>query len=106
MVSPSLRDLLWRGGSARAAIGSHAPYLVEGVLLMHFGRCAQDAPALRIKEQFVAAMKDIEAKIEARNAAGTSVMRSRADGGLPYELLIPSSGKGVTGRGIPYSISI
>ena len=51
-------------------------------------------------------MQGIEAQIEVRNTSGTSVVRTRADGGLPYELMIPSSDKGITGRGIPYSISI
>ena len=83
-----------------------APNLVEGVLLTRFVRCAQDAAAIKVQQQFVKEMQSIEAKIEALNASGTSVVRSRKDGGLPYELLIPSSDKGVTGRGIPYSISI
>ena len=58
-------------------------------------------------------MQDAEATIAQRNLAGTaSVARSLAKAGLPYNYLMPSSPQqpaghpNITGRGIPYSISI
>jgi hypothetical protein len=56
-------------------------------------------------------MKAAEATIDQRNS-GESVARSVETGGLPYNYLIPSSTDqpdtlpNITGRGIPYSISI
>jgi len=66
----------------------------------------------------VADIKAAEGIIKQRNAADTpSLARSLADGGLPYNYLMPSSPAqtqqarddlepNITGRGIPYSISI
>ena len=71
----------------------------------------QDAAALKLHKAFVADMKAAENTIAQRNA-GTSVARSVTAGGLPYNYLIPSSPEmpdgfpNITGRGIPYSISI
>jgi hypothetical protein len=48
----------------------------------------------------------IEPEIERRNADPANISRSRAAKGLPYTLLYPSSGPGVTMQGVPYSISI
>ena len=56
-------------------------------------------------------MKAAEEAIAGRNA-GNSVARSPASAGLPYNYLVPSSPQlpndvpNITGRGIPYSISI
>ena len=58
-------------------------------------------------EKFKNAIDGIEEDIAKRNAdpnAGPAVNPDR--GGMPYTLLAPSSAKGVTGRGVPYSISI
>ena len=60
---------------------------------------------------FVKAMKDAEVTIDGRNA-GNSVARKVSSGGLPYNYLIfsspdqPARYPNITGRGIPYSISI
>jgi len=78
----------------------------------------QDGEALKLHRAFVAAMQAAEAAINQRNSAGTaSVARSLAKAGLPYNYLMPSSPAqtqeqrdnlepNITGRGIPYSISI
>jgi hypothetical protein len=49
---------------------------------------------------------DSERIIAERNASASSVVRNPAKNGLPYMYLIPSSSPGITGRGVPYSISI
>ncbi|XP_058078910.1 linoleate 13S-lipoxygenase 3-1, chloroplastic-like [Magnolia sinica] len=55
--------------------------------------------------KFSAEIQKIEEKIHRRNAE--SELKNRCGAGvLPYELLAPSSGPGVTGRGVPNSISI
>ena len=56
--------------------------------------------------QFVEKMAEAEALINFRNSAGKSRARSPASDGLPYNYLLPSSGPDITGRGVPYSISI
>lgn len=54
---------------------------------------------------FVMDMRRIEKEIERRNS--DSKLRNRCGAGVsPYELLMPSSEPGVTGRGVPNSISI
>ncbi len=59
----------------------------------------------------MADMEAAETTIAERNA-GNSVARSLATAGLPYNYLVPSSPEmpagyaNITGRGIPYSISI
>lgn len=56
-------------------------------------------------EEFAAEMERIEEEIGRRN--GDSEKRHRCGAGvLGYELLVPSSGPGVTARGVPNSISI
>lgn len=56
-------------------------------------------------KEFAAEMERIEEEIRRRN--GDSGRRNRCGAGvLPYELLLPSSGPGVTARGVPNSISI
>ncbi len=58
----------------------------------------------------MAAMEALEADIEARNADPARWTRYGLQPGtagpLPYTLLMPSSGAGVTMRGVPYSVSI
>ncbi|WCJ18986.1 lipoxygenase 2 [Euphorbia peplus] len=56
-------------------------------------------------ERFRARMKDVEGIIDERNH--NPDLRNRSGVGVvPYELLKPSSKEGVTGRGVPTSISI
>ncbi|KAF2303329.1 hypothetical protein GH714_016762 [Hevea brasiliensis] len=55
--------------------------------------------------KFSMEIKKIEKEIERRNA--DPKLSNRCGPGIaPYELLLPSSGPGVTGRGVPNSISI
>lgn len=55
--------------------------------------------------EFSAEIRQIEETIERRNAEAG--LRNRCGAGvIPYELLMPSSGPGVTGRGVPNSVSI
>ncbi|KAG9146813.1 hypothetical protein Leryth_005133 [Lithospermum erythrorhizon] len=55
--------------------------------------------------EFSAEVRRIEKEIEKRNCDST--LRNRCGAGvLPYELLAPSSGPGVTCRGVPNSVSI
>ena len=74
-------------------------------------RRSQDDAALKLHKVFVDDMKAAEATIAQRNA-GNSLARSLASAGLPYNYLVPSSPElpagypNITGRGIPYSISI
>lgn len=56
-------------------------------------------------EKFSARLEEIEDIIKKRNKDAR--LRNRHGAGIPpYELLLPTSGPGVTGRGIPNSISI
>ncbi|KAF7815466.1 linoleate 13S-lipoxygenase 2-1, chloroplastic-like [Senna tora] len=56
-------------------------------------------------ERFQGRLKEIEGIIDSRNR--DSELKNRNGVGiLPYELMKPFSGPGVTGKGIPYSISI
>lgn len=56
-------------------------------------------------EQFNGRLKEIEGLIDERNA--NMELRNRNGAGVaPYELLKPFSDPGVTGKGVPYSISI
>ncbi|XXG51426.1 hypothetical protein AAC387_Pa02g5199 [Persea americana] len=55
--------------------------------------------------EFAAEIKRIEETIKRRNAEAE--LRNRCGAGvLPYELLMPSSEPGVTGKGVPNSVSI
>ncbi|KAL5976037.1 hypothetical protein ACLOJK_020367 [Asimina triloba] len=65
-----------------------------------------DNPTIRLAfEKFNARLKEIEATIDERN--NDRNLRNRTGAGMiPYELLKPFSKPGVTGRGIPNSISI
>ncbi|KAG2706711.1 hypothetical protein I3760_05G115900 [Carya illinoinensis] len=64
-----------------------------------------DNEVLKLFKKFSARLEEIEEIINARNK--DNHLRNRSGAGIPpYELLLPSSGPGVTGRGIPNSISI
>lgn len=56
-------------------------------------------------ERFSGRLKEIEGIIDARNE-DTNLKNRTGAGILSYELLKPFSESGVTGKGIPYSISI
>lgn len=56
-------------------------------------------------ERFSNKLKEIEGIIDSRNT--NSGLKNRHGAGvMPYELMKPLSGPGVTGKGVPYSISI
>ncbi|KAK2438012.1 Lipoxygenase 6, chloroplastic [Trifolium repens] len=64
-----------------------------------------DNEILKLFGKFSARLEEIEEIINARNKDPS--LKSRTGAGVPpYELLLPLSGPGVTGRGIPNSISI
>ncbi|KAJ4710890.1 Lipoxygenase [Melia azedarach] len=64
-----------------------------------------DPEVLKMFNKFSAKLEEIENIINKRNK--DFHLKSRCGAGIPpYELLLPSSGPGVTGRGIPNSISI
>jgi hypothetical protein len=66
-----------------------------------------DARVNRVFGEFIKELKQqVEPEINRRNTDPANISRSRAANGLPYTLLIPSSGPGVTMQGVPYSISI
>ncbi|KAL5765029.1 hypothetical protein ACOSQ2_017623 [Xanthoceras sorbifolium] len=56
-------------------------------------------------ERFNGRMKEFEGIIDDRNA-NTDLKNRNGAGTMPYELLKPFSGPGVTGKGVPNSISI
>ncbi|KAK7319063.1 hypothetical protein RJT34_03775 [Clitoria ternatea] len=64
-----------------------------------------DHEVLKLFNKFSDRLKEIEEIINARNKDPRLKNRNGA-GVPPYELLLPSSGPGVTGRGIPNSVSI
>ncbi|GMY16386.1 Linoleate 13S-lipoxygenase 2-1, chloroplastic [Fagus crenata] len=56
-------------------------------------------------EKFTGRLKELEGTIDERNA--NRDLKNRCGAGVvPYELLKPFSEPGVTGKGVPYSISI
>ncbi|MBA0682470.1 hypothetical protein Goari_024187 [Gossypium aridum] len=64
-----------------------------------------DHKVLQMFDRFAAKLGEIEEIINERNK--DIRLKNRTGAGIPpYELLLPSSGPGVTGRGIPNSISI
>ncbi|TKY59872.1 Lipoxygenase 6 [Spatholobus suberectus] len=68
-------------------------------------RWINDHEVLKLFNKFSARMEEIEEIINARNKDPR--LKNRTGAGIPpYELLLPSSGPGVTGRGIPNSVSI
>ncbi|KAG6493640.1 probable linoleate 9S-lipoxygenase 5 [Zingiber officinale] len=64
-----------------------------------------DRTALEAFERFGAALRGIEAEIVARNGEGRFKNRN-GPAKVPYTLLYPTSGLGLTGKGIPNSVSI
>lgn len=64
-----------------------------------------DEKILGLFKKFSARLEEVEEIINERNH-DTSLKNRTGAGVPPYELLLPSSGPGVTGRGIPNSISI
>ncbi|XP_061347779.1 linoleate 13S-lipoxygenase 2-1, chloroplastic-like [Gastrolobium bilobum] len=56
-------------------------------------------------ERFSRRLKEIEGIIDSRNA-NSNLKNRHGAGVVPYELMKPFSGPGVTGKGVPYSISI
>eukprot|EP00250_Pteridium_aquilinum_P020529 c24850_g1_i1 orf=265-3018(-) len=86
------------------SLSTHAPdeeYLGQ----RHQAKWTADVNAMAAASRFAIRMEEIERIIDARNADTTLTNRTGA-GVLPYELLRPTSGPGVTGRGVPNSISI
>ena len=64
-----------------------------------------DEAAIEGYREFKKEIARIEEEIHRRNSDPD--LRNRCGAGmLPYELLVPSSGPGVTGRGVPNSVSI
>ncbi|KAB2041836.1 hypothetical protein ES319_D02G174900v1 [Gossypium barbadense] len=64
-----------------------------------------DHKVLQMFDRFAAKLGEIEEIINERNK--DIRLKNRTGAGIPpYELLLPSSGPGVTGRGIPNSVSI
>lgn len=64
-----------------------------------------DQEVLKLFSKFSARLEEIEEIINARNKDPS--LKSRTGAGVPpYELLLPLSGPGATGRGVPNSISI
>ncbi|KAL5766720.1 hypothetical protein ACOSP7_017337 [Xanthoceras sorbifolium] len=66
---------------------------------------AEDPMIKAAFEKFSGKLKEIEGIIDQRNADPHLINRNGA-GVVPYELLKPTSEPGVTGMGVPYSISI
>ncbi|CAL1391171.1 unnamed protein product [Linum trigynum] len=85
-------------------LSSHSPdeeYLGEKMELAW-----ADEPTIKAAfEKFNGRMHSIMGEIDSRNADSEKINRSGA-GVYPYELLKPFSERGVTGRGVPCSISI
>lgn len=64
-----------------------------------------DRKVLELFNKFSSRLEEIEEIINSRNK--DDGLKNRSGAGVPpYELLLPTSGPGVTGRGIPNSISI
>ena len=64
-----------------------------------------DPAALAAAREFAAEVRRAEEEIERRNA--DPARRNRCGAGvLPYELMAPSSGPGITCRGVPNSVTI
>lgn len=87
-------------------LSTHSPdeeYLVQvNHLQSHWIR---DHEVVKLFEKFSAKLEEIEEIVKRRNK--DKHLKNRCGAGIPpYELLLPSSGPGVTGRGIPNSISI
>lgn len=85
-------------------LSTHSPdeeYLGE----RHETKWTNDGRALEAFQRFSTTVQGVEEIIQQRNEDSSKRNRNGA-GVLPYELLLPTSVPGVTGRGIPNSISI
>ncbi|KAI3856227.1 hypothetical protein MKX03_027809 [Papaver bracteatum] len=87
-------------------LSTHSPdeeYLGQ----IHLLHChwINDTEILRLFQNFSTRLEEIEEIIKARNC-DTSLKNRNGAGVPPYELLLPLSEPGVTGRGVPNSISI
>lgn len=87
-------------------LSTHSPdeeYLGQ----IHLLHChwINDTEILRLFQKFSTRLEEIEEIIKARNCDASLENRNGA-GVPPYELLLPLSEPGVTGRGVPNSISI
>ncbi|KAJ6911396.1 lipoxygenase 6 [Populus alba x Populus x berolinensis] len=92
--------------AAQDTLSTHSPdeeYLGQ-VSHLH-SHWINDHEIVELFNRFSARLEEIEGIINLRNKDARLKNRSGA-GVPPYELLVPSSGPGVTGRGIPNSISI
>jgi lipoxygenase len=88
------------------SLSTHSPdeeYL--GQLSQLHNHWIEDEEIMNLFNKFSTKLAEIEEIIEMRNK--DIRLKNRTGAGVPpYELLLPSSGPGVTGRGIPNSISI
>lgn len=79
----------------------------QRMLTCGFPSSPQNEQALSAHEKFLAALKKLDEDITARNGDASNKIRSTVGArGIPYELLRPNSGPGVTSRGVPCSTSI
>ncbi|KAK9707503.1 hypothetical protein RND81_07G202100 [Saponaria officinalis] len=87
-------------------LSTHSPdeeYLGQEYSL--FSHWIDDREVKTMFERFSTRLREIEEIIHQRNK--NLKLRNRTGAGVPpYELLLPTSGPGVTGRGVPNSISI
>lgn len=87
-------------------LSTHSPdeeYL--GQLHNSHAHWIKDRQIVNYFETFSAKLVEIEDIIHKRNK--NFHLKNRSGAGVPpYELLLPTSGPGVTGRGVPNSISI
>ncbi|ERN13790.1 lipoxygenase 6, chloroplastic [Amborella trichopoda] len=92
--------------AVKDTLSTHSPdeeYL--GQLHQTHANWINDQRVLSTYEKFSARLEEIDIIINKRNADKS--LKNRNGAGIPpYELLLPSSEPGVTGRGIPNSISI
>lgn len=85
------------------SLSTHSPD--EEYLGQEHGHWTDDQQVKGMFEKFSSRLKEIEEIIHQRNKNFN--LKNRTGAGVqPYELLLPTSGPGVTGRGIPNSISI
>ncbi|KAL2903617.1 Lipoxygenase 6 chloroplastic [Bienertia sinuspersici] len=84
-------------------LSTHSPD--EEYLGQVHGHWTDDQQVRSMFERFSSRLEEIEEIIHQRNK--NFKLKNRTGAGVPpYELLLPTSGPGVTGRGIPNSISI
>ncbi len=66
----------------------------------------QDDRVKPVHDNFLQDLQAAAEEVDRRNSSGEHKTRNMGDCGIPYTLMLPTSGPGVTGRGVPYSISI